>query len=75
MAMPGETASCAIEPALPPYSADPALAALPLWPEGALAAAWEDWGVTFGFEGEPDVVTELIPAPVLRIPALDGGAQ
>ena len=53
----------------------PSLTAMPLWPEGAIAVAWEDWGVTFGFEGEPDVVTELIPTPVLRIPLLDGGAQ
>ena len=49
-----------------------ALAATPLWPGGALAAAWDDYGRTFGsIEGTPDVVAELIPVPIVR----GGGTQ
>lgn len=53
----------------------PALAASPLVPEGALVAAWNDFGLVFGkSEGAPDVVVELIPIPVLRKNVLvDGG--
>ena len=53
----------------------PALAASPLAPEGALVAAWSDFGLVFGkSEGAPDVVVELIPIPVLRKNVLvDGG--
>jgi hypothetical protein len=44
-----------------------ALAATPLWPGGALATAWDDYGRSFGsIEGTPDVVAELIPVPVVR---------
>ena len=47
----------------------PALAALPL-PFGsgtALATAWEDYGGNFAGEGNPDVVVELIPVPIVRL--------
>jgi hypothetical protein len=44
-----------------------ALAATPLWPGGALATAWDDYGRGFGsIEGTPDVVAELIPVPIVR---------
>jgi len=49
----------------------PALAATG---SGALATAWDDYGRVFGsVEGTPDVVAELIPLPILRLPP--GGAQ
>lgn len=51
----------------------PGLAGAPLWPEGALATTWTDWGTTFGTgEGQPDVIVEFIPTPVLRL-STDGG--
>jgi hypothetical protein len=46
----------------------PALAALPLTSGGALVAAWDDLGKTFGLtEGNGDVVVEMIPIPLLRL--------
>ncbi len=54
-----------------------ALAATPLWPGGALATAWDDYGRVFGsVEGTPDVVAELIPVPIVRGGGLqiDGGS-
>jgi hypothetical protein len=52
----------------------PALAASPLGPAGAIVAAWDDYGRVFGgVEGAPDVVVELIPSPLLRLPT--GGGQ
>ncbi len=54
-----------------------ALAATPLWPGGALATAWDDYGRVFGsIEGTPDVVAELIPVPIVRGGGLqiDGGS-
>jgi hypothetical protein len=51
----------------------PALAAAPLWPEGALVTAWEDFGQVFGaIEGTPDFVVSFVPTPILRIEG-DGG--
>ncbi len=55
----------------------PGLAAS-LLPQGtgtALATTWEDYGGNFGAgEGNPDVVVELIPTPIVRSgTALDGG--
>lgn len=44
----------------------PALAASPLYPQGALAAAWEDFGGSFAGEGGVDVVFELLPTPIVR---------
>jgi hypothetical protein len=41
----------------------PTLAAVPLWPEGALATAWEAWG---GIQGSKASLVELVPVPVLR---------
>lgn len=53
----------------------PALAATPLFPGGALATAWDDYGRVFGpTQGKPDVVAELIPVPILRT-TLGGGGQ
>jgi cysteine-rich repeat protein len=53
----------------------PALAATPLIPGGALATAWQDWGQGFGsIEGKPDVVAELIPVPIVRLPG-EGGVE
>ena len=47
----------------------PALASSPLGPEGAVVAAWDDFGRVFGaIEGAPDVVVELIPSPIVRLP-------
>ena len=65
----------ALEVALPRYTSHgpgdqrrPALAASPLAPEGALVAAWEDYGHLFGAnEGSPDTIVELIPMPMLRL--------
>ncbi|MBK8994132.1 MAG: hypothetical protein IPM35_00060 [Myxococcales bacterium] len=62
-------------PRWPSHLADdqrrPALAAVG---GGALATAWDDYGRVFGsVEGTPDVVAELIPLPILRLPP--GGAQ
>jgi hypothetical protein len=49
----------------------PALAASPLAPEGALVTAWDDFGPVFdAAEGTGDVVLELVPTPVLRLPGL-----
>lgn len=43
----------------------PALAPTPLLPEGALVAVWDDYGRVFGGEqGTPDVIVQLMPAPV-----------
>jgi hypothetical protein len=51
----------------------PALASKSLSPGGALATAWNDFGrATAAGEGNGDVVTELIPLPLLRLPG-DGG--
>ena len=69
------------EIALPRWSAHlkddqryPGLAATPLLPGGALVAAWDDYGRGFGsVEGTPDVVSELIPIPLVRLQS-DGGA-
>lgn len=48
--------------------------ALAVTGSGALATAWDDYGRVFGsVEGTPDVVAELIPLPILRLPP--GGAQ
>jgi hypothetical protein len=56
------------------FQETPALAAAPLWPQGALATAWRDEGNVFGsIEGDPDVLVEFIPTPVLRLPDTDGG--
>lgn len=45
----------------------PALAATSLFPEGAIATAWDDFGRVFGErEGSPDVVVQLIPTPIVR---------
>src|SRR5690606_36568499 len=45
----------------------PALAASPLFPEGALVMAWTDHGASFGaLEGHPDVVVQLAPTPLVR---------
>lgn len=53
----------------------PALAPVPLWPAGALAAASEDYGAAFGSgEGQPDVAVEFMPLPVFRTAEL-GSAQ
>ncbi len=52
---------------LPGDQRRPALAATPLYPGGAIASAWEDYGLTFGAgEATPDVVAELIPVPIVR---------
>ena len=50
--------------------ARPALAAAPYWPSGAILAAWDDLSSNnFGGQAEHgDVVTELIPTPILRTP-------
>jgi hypothetical protein len=46
----------------------PAIAASVLGPSGAVIAAWDDYGSTFGaIQGVPDVVVELIPTPILRL--------
>ncbi len=51
-----------------------ALAGTPLFPEGAIASAWDDYGRVFGsIEGTPDVVAELIPVPIVRLVG-DGGS-
>jgi cysteine-rich repeat protein len=53
----------------------PALAAAPLWPEGALVTAWDDQSRSFGaIQGTPDFVVSFIPAPILRLADPDGGA-
>lgn len=45
----------------------PALGAVPWTPGGALLAAWEDSGKTFGpSQRRPDVVAQLLPIPALR---------
>jgi hypothetical protein len=45
----------------------PALGVVPWTPGGALFAAWEDSNRTFGpTQRRPDVVTQLVPIPVLR---------
>jgi cysteine-rich repeat protein len=47
----------------------PGLATAALWPDGAIAAVWEDHGRVFGAgESATDVIVELIPAPLLRLP-------
>jgi cysteine-rich repeat protein len=44
-----------------------ALAWVPLWPAGALAAVWEDSGGVFGpDQGRPDVAVAFTPLPLLR---------
>jgi cysteine-rich repeat protein len=70
------------EIALPRYVAHtkgrqelPALAAMPLPFGAALAAGWEDRGRVFGsIEGFPDVVAELMPLPIVRLPS-EGGLE
>ena len=53
---------------------NPALAATPLGPGGAIAAAWVDRGSSLvPSQSYWDVVSELIPVPVVRLPAFDGG--
>lgn len=53
----------------------PGLAVMPLGSGSALASAWEDQGKSFGAtEGFFDVVSELIPIPVVRLPE-EGGLQ
>ena len=50
----------------------PAVAVAPLWPDGAIAAVWEDYGRVFGAgQSAPDVVVQLIPTPVLRLPDVE----
>src|SRR5262249_23594429 len=45
----------------------PALASVPLWPYGAIVAAWEDDGRVFGAaERNADVVAEVLPSPLFR---------
>jgi hypothetical protein len=52
----------------------PGLALMQLPFEGALATVWEDYGQVFGAtEALPDVVAELLPLPIVRIPDADGG--
>jgi hypothetical protein len=51
----------------------PALAATPLGPQGAIAAAWMDLGKTFAAEANGDVAVELMPVPVVRKLLADGG--
>jgi len=52
---------------------DPALAASGLIPGGAIVAGWDDFGQSLAEgEGQEDVVMEMIPVPVLRLPG-DGG--
>jgi hypothetical protein len=52
----------------------PNLAVMALPFENLLATAWEDNGRVFGpIEGQPDVVAELIPLPIVRLPNADGG--
>ncbi|MCA9598568.1 MAG: hypothetical protein KC776_34895 [Myxococcales bacterium] len=78
----GATLSLATPLALPRWPAHgqddqrfPALASSPLAPQGALVAAWDDYGrVLGGIEGAPDVLSELIPVPILRTAAQDGGS-
>ncbi len=48
----------------------PALASGTVRGSGAIVAAWDDYGRSFGAgQGTPDVMTELIPAPILRLSA------
>lgn len=47
----------------------PVLAASPLYPEGALVAAWEDSGPFVGPEALPDLVLNVRPTPFLTVPA------
>jgi cysteine-rich repeat protein len=52
----------------------PSLAVMKLPFESLLATAWDDYGRVFGpIEGQPDVVAELIPLPIVRLPNADGG--
>lgn len=52
----------------------PTLAGAPWAPRGALLAAWEDDGRTFGLsERLPDVLAELIPLPLLRRTSEEAG--
>jgi hypothetical protein len=46
------------------------LAASPLYPEGALVAAWEDSGPFVGPETLPDLVINVRPTPFVTLPAL-----
>jgi hypothetical protein len=51
----------------------PSIVATPLLPGGALVAVWDDDGRGFGaIQGTVDVVAELIPVPIVRLPE-DGG--
>jgi cysteine-rich repeat protein len=54
----------------------PALASIPWTSGGTLSAAWEDSQRAFGSEElTPDVVAELLPVPIVRLGAKDGGAD
>ena len=69
MALPRSSAHTAGHQALP------ALASTPLGPGGAVVAGWEDRGHGFGSaQGTPDVVAELMPVPIVRLP-FEGGLQ
>jgi cysteine-rich repeat protein len=58
---------------VPGHQDFPALATTPLFPGGALVTAWEDSGNVFGAnEGDPDVIFEQIPIPIVRLPS-EGG--
>ncbi len=53
----------------------PALAAGTLVPGGSLVSAWDDYAKSFGsVQGLPDVVAELIPLPIVRLPS-EGGFE
>lgn len=53
----------------------PALAAGALAPGGSLVSAWDDHAKVFGsVQGLPDVVAELIPLPIVRLPS-EGGLE
>ncbi len=59
----------------PGHQALPALAPMPLGSSGAVVAGWEDRGHGFGAaQGTPDVVAQLMPVPIVRLP-FEGGLQ
>ena len=49
----------------------PAIAASPLGPEGAIFAAWDDLGTSYPGKGSADVVVDLIPSPIVRLPGVE----
>jgi hypothetical protein len=58
------------------FDGDAALGVVPWTAGGTLFSAWDDSERAFGnAERFPDVVAQMLPIPIVKLPAIDGGTD